>query len=197
MSAKLSKIAPIAVVSGILGYLCWPYFDDPAADKKSKTSAKTEALASLLSPAPAGDVRADIFEIPQAIGPSAAKKMPTAGNKTSAANRATTANRRIDDFKNFALTGTYVAGDNRYAVINGTLYAEGEQVTATGRGAKSAPSMYKVARVEIDKVVLSCEGQTKELHYADTSLTPTGAMAKQATTAVDTPKPMERSSERH
>ena len=131
MQAKLSKIAPIAVVAAILGYLCWPYLDDPASGK-SKAAAKTgEPLANLLNPKPAGDVRADLFEIPKVSGPlAAAKKTSTS---TSAGQRAAgknSASARGDELKNFVLTGTYVAGGRRFAVINGSLYSEGEQLRA-------------------------------------------------------------------
>src|SRR5262245_57794557 len=173
MPTKLSKIAPIAVVAVILGYLCSPYFGDSAPATKPKTSPKaTVSLASLLNPTPAGDVRADLFEIPKVIGPAVAKKpaSSTSASPVSAAKHAASAN--TTDLKNCVLSGTYVAGGRRFAVINGALYAEGEKITSTGRGGKTAFAICTVSRVEIDKVVLSFEGRTKELHYADPSLPP-------------------------
>jgi hypothetical protein len=173
MSAKLSKIGPIAVVAVILGSLCWPYFDDPTPAAKSKSSAKSAApLASLLNPRPAGDVRADLFEIPKIVGPAVAKKPATSTSAGQAAAAKKTASARSDDLKSFVLTGTYVAGGRRIAVINGSLYAEGETITSAGPKAKSAPVVCTVLRVEIDKVVLSFQGQTKELRYADAPVAP-------------------------
>jgi len=172
MPAKLSKMAPIAVVAVILGYLCFPYVDDPAPAKKSKSAAKSaEPLTNLLNPKPAGDVRADLFEIPKAVGPAVAKKSTSTSTSQAAAAKKS-ASSHSDDLKNFALSGTYVAGGRRFAVINGSLYAEGEQITSAGPKAKTAPAICTVLRVEIDKVVLGFQGQTKELHYADPSLPP-------------------------
>jgi hypothetical protein len=187
MPAKLSKIAPIAAVVAILGYLSWPYLDDPAA-AKSKIAAKIgEPLATLLNPKPAGDVRADLFEIPKVIGPTTAKKTSTStsGNPAAAAKKSASAHG--DELKNFVLTGTYVAGGRRYAIINGSLYSEGEQVASSGRGTKSSPAVCTVSRVEIDKVVLSFQGETKELHYADPVAPPDprNKSAGMATSATD------------
>jgi len=200
MQAKLSKIAPIAVVAVILGYLCSPYFGDSAPAKKSKTSAKsTVPLASLLNPTPAGDVRADLFEIPKVVGPMVAKKpaSSTSASHVSAAKSAASA--QNSDLRNFVLSGTYVAGGRRFAVINGALYTEGEQITSAARGAKSAPAICTVSRVEIDKVVLSFEGQTKELHYADPSLPPDpkSKSAGVATSAVIAPAERTRDADVH
>ncbi|HTQ37436.1 MAG TPA: hypothetical protein VMJ32_00310 [Pirellulales bacterium] len=175
MPTKLSRIAPIAVIAGILGYLSWPYFDDPTAISKSKNSDKSAAasLASLLNPSPAGDIRDGLFEIPQSLGAKVAQKASTVAGKSTAAKKGPAADaRRVDEFKNFTLSGTYVAGGSRFAVINGSLYAEGEQITASGKGAKAAHNAYTVAHVDIDKVVLSFQGETKELHYADPLPTP-------------------------
>jgi hypothetical protein len=186
MSAKLSKMAPIAVVAAILGYLCWPYLDDPAADAKSKAATKpAQSLSALLSPAATGNLRSDLFEIPQVATPTVAKKAASPANQVSAAKKATAdAAARADEFKHFVLSGTYVSGGRRYAVINGALYAEGEQIAATGKGAKTA-STYMVSRVEIDKVVLSFQGENKELHYADPVAPPEPRATGIATSAVD------------
>jgi hypothetical protein len=201
MPAKLSKMAPIAAVAVILGYLCSPYFGDSAPATKPKTSPKsTVSLASLLNPTPAGDVRADLFEIPKVVGPAVAKKKPassTSASQASAAKNAASA--KNTDLKNFVLSGTYVAGGRRFAVINGALYSEGETITSTGRGGKTAFAICTVSRVEIDKVVLSFEGQTKELHYADPSLPPDpkSNSAGVATSAVIAPAERTRDADVH
>ena len=173
MPAKLSKMAPIAVVAVILGYLCSPYLGDSAPATKPKTSPKsTVPLATLLNPTPAGDVRADLFEIPKVVGPAIAKKPASSTSASRASATKNAASAQNSDLKSFVLSGTYVAGGRRFAVINGALYTEGERITSAGRGDKVGPDICTVSRVEIDKVVLSFQGQTKELHYADPSLPP-------------------------
>lgn len=170
MSKQLIKMAPIGVVAAILGYLCYPYLDDPTAASKSKNSNTAAAsLATLLNPARAGNVRENLFEIPQVAERPAPKKATANADKLAAAKKAADA-RSVDIFKTFVLSGTYLTSGHRYAVINGSLYAEGEQIEASGKAAKAAhTAACTVSHVDIDKVVLSFQGQTKELHYSDKS----------------------------
>ena len=49
MSKKLIKMAPIGVVAAILGYLGYPYLDDPTAASKSKNSNTAAASLALRS----------------------------------------------------------------------------------------------------------------------------------------------------
>src|SRR5262249_51335457 len=59
------------------------------------------------------------------------------------------------------LNGTYVRGDRRMAVINGAVYTEGQTISPA-----SAGRAVSLARVDVDRVVLSVDRMTSELAYS-------------------------------
>jgi len=172
MSKKLSKFGPLAAVAGTLGYLCWPYFDDPTAAIKSKAAAKSaEPLASLLAVKAAADVRPDLFEVPKGLTrPAARIATGGAGGKSGSAKKGASSTGTMEAL---VLNGTYVAADARYAVINGSLYSEGDQIVLAKSGKPGGnlgaepPEACTLKHVDVDKVVLSFQGKSKELHYAN------------------------------
>jgi len=172
MSSKLTKFAPIAAVAGTLGYLCWPYFDDPTA-AKSKPAKSAEPLASLLAVKAPGDVRPDLFEVPVVEIRKAVKATGSASGKPGSGKPVTS---QKDVKAALVLSGTYIAGDSRYAIINGSLYSEGDQIVPTksgkssGKAAAEAPQTCTLKHVDLDKVVLDFQGKTTELRYSDSAL---------------------------
>src|SRR5262249_49910087 len=81
------------------------------------------------------------------------------------------------------LSGTYVAGDSRYAIINGSLYREGDQIAqaksgkSSGKASAEAPQAWTLKHVDLDKVVLDFQGKTTELRYSDSALPSSGEAA--------------------
>jgi hypothetical protein len=190
-------LVPIGVVAGAMGYFCWSHLDAPAVmapPAKAATKAP-ELTAAMLSPLAAPDLDRDPFappavEVPpepaarelakQAKAMSAPGKPETGAqdNKTPDAG-STASTPRIEGL---VLSGTYVRGDRRMAVINGLLYSEGEQITSAGPTAVAA----SVARVDVDRVILNMEGRHAQLAYAtDESITKDAA--QQASIRSDAP----------
>jgi hypothetical protein len=177
MPSKLTKFAPIAAVAGTLGYLCWPYFDDPTAAKAKPAAKSAEPLASLLAVKAPGEVRADLFEVPVVEIRKAAKGTGSTGGKPGSGKQSTSPR---DAKASLVLSGTYVAGDSRYAIINGSLYSEGDQIASaksgrsSGKAAAEGPETCTLKHVDLDKVVLDFQGQTRELRYSDSVLPSAG-----------------------
>jgi hypothetical protein len=73
MSVRAAKFAPIAAVAGVLGYLAWPYLDEPAGMRNAKDAPKPPELAqSQLSPAPTPPPDRNPFATPESDKPVAA-----------------------------------------------------------------------------------------------------------------------------
>jgi hypothetical protein len=164
-------MAPTAIVAGAFGYLCWPYANDPAAKPEATGVAKAkESLASLLSPPAASDPDRDPFNsqvLPQSANFAAAQG-PASTDVKSQEAKATAAPPRAGEtviattLADLALQGTHIQGSRRLAVINGSVYAEGDEITTSGM--MSGP--YKVVRVFAHRVEVLCDGQAVELTYS-------------------------------
>jgi hypothetical protein len=170
MSARAKKMMPIGIVAGALGYLCWPYADSPVAKPEVTSPAKTiEALAALLSPAAAPPPDRDPFNSRTppasarlATGPDTKKTASTAQGATeTAAPRRATETVVAATLGDLSLQGTHIWGKRRLAVINGSVYAEGDEIKASG----AMTGSYKVNRVFAHKVQVQCDGQAVELTY--------------------------------
>jgi hypothetical protein len=175
MSTRVAKLVPIGVVAGAMGYFCWSHFDAPAVmAPPAKAAAKTpELTAALLSPPAAPDLERDPFapptvEMPPEPAPRAPDKQakattaPGAPATVAQGNKPRQPGAPVQRIEGLVLSGTYVRGKRRMAVINGLLYSEGEQITPVGPTAVTA----SVARVEVDRVIVSMDGRHAELAYA-------------------------------
>jgi len=165
-------MAPTAIVAGALGYLCWPYAEDPAKKPEATSAAKAkEALAALLSPPPAPAPERDPFNsqvLPKSALTAATQQVARSTAATPQETRANVAPPRTTEaaitttLSELALQGTHIQGSRRLAVINGTVYAEGDEIAASG----TMTSSYKVVRVYMHKVEVECDGQAVELTYS-------------------------------
>jgi len=164
-------MAPTAIVAGAFGYLCWPYADDPAAKPEATSAANArETLTSLLSPPAASAPDRDPFnsrtppasaELATAQGAKKTASTAQAATETATPRRATeavVATTLVD----LALQGTHIQGSRRLAVINGSVYAEGDEITTSG----TMTGPYKVVRVFAHRVEVLCDGQAVELTYS-------------------------------
>jgi hypothetical protein len=171
------KHLPIAIVAGGLGYLCWPYFTDPTATATPKEVAKpAETLVALLSPPGLPELPRDPFAAP-ATTPKPGTSYKTGGGLVK------TPTSRANELGDMVLNGTYVAGVSRMAVINGSLYMEGEKVKAP----KNPKANCTLQRVEIDKVVLNVDDKVAELRYLDDLSNSTAKAALVLSAAQGTP----------
>jgi hypothetical protein len=164
-----------------MGYLCWPYLDDPAAPSAFKTSAKlVDVNAALLSPPAAPPLVRDPFAPAAALAsqsahPSAVKAR--SGTPLSAPDRPAAPGKSAPAPAFVApsalvLKATLVRGNHRLAVINDSLYGEGDPI----RLPESTAPVCAVARVTVDNVVLELNGETAELTFPAMNPTRPGAL---------------------
>ena len=159
--SQLKKFAPIGGVAGVIGYLCWPYYDDPSNRPDTNRPVKeARVTAALLSPDAALQLSRDPFASAADSNVSAAPG--SAAGKPSAPSKAAVAP-ITGPPSTMILNGTYVRGNQRIAVINGALYAQGEQIPPEDASVENC----SVVRVDVDKVVLNFNGAPAELRYTN------------------------------
>lgn len=171
MSRQLAKSAPILIVAAFLGYLCWPYVDDPARRLQTANPGKSlEGFAAQLEPAAAPSLDRDPFNsraAEKAARPAVsegAKKAPVTGEtaKVAPASPGTVKTVVAGAPGEFDLQATHLRGDRRVALINGSVYVEGDEIKPSGASAAS----YTVARIYAHTVVLQGNDQTTVLTYS-------------------------------
>jgi len=162
MSAQLGKVTPIALLIGVVGYCCWPYLAAQEAGPAAEGAGKLpEVTAGMLHPVPAAAAGRDPFRSAERVRAPATAKRPA----SSAAQAAKTPAPEADTpqlLGGLRLYATYIRGERRLALIDGSVYAEGEPV----KGARAMAAPFVVVRVDPDKVLLRRLGQTVELRYA-------------------------------
>jgi hypothetical protein len=170
MGSRIAKFAPIGVVAGTMGYLCWPYVDDPALPPAPKAKTATELTAAMLSPQAAPPLSRDPFGSPPPHEkPSIARKTSKKhrDSPSPSANPAVAAGVAPDSVipapSSLVLHGTYVRGGHHVAIINQAVYAEGEQIAPPD----AAITQCRVTHVGVDKVMLDLNGQIAELSYPE------------------------------
>jgi hypothetical protein len=165
MYRRITKSTPILIVGAVLGFLCWSYVDDPAPRPKEvdATAPLKSLVASLFpedSPAPARDP----FDSRGIVRPgkrkkeAAAKTMPEGDSSPAARVPGVAASVPLPHGPgDLALEATHLTGGRRIALINGAVYAEGDDLKPTGK--------YRVARIYPHRVVLESQSETVELTY--------------------------------
>jgi hypothetical protein len=157
MSGRIAKIAPTAIVLAVMGYLCWPYFNEaPDAPDETKENKLPVIATALLSPPPEPAPDRDPFKQPGQTKSAApvAPKPKTPATARSLADAVNTMNGQV-------LNATYIHGERRLALISNRIYAEGEEL----KSQSSTASPLTVARIYPDKVLLRRDGVTLELKY--------------------------------
>lgn len=171
MSRQLAKSAPILIVAAFLGYLCWPYVDNPARRPETAKPGKAlESFAAQLAPAAALSLERDPFNsraVEKTARPAVtegAKKAPVTGETAKEGPASTGAAKTVVAGApgEFDLQATHLRGERRVALINGSVYVEGDEIKPSGASAAS----YTVARIYAHTVVLQGSDQTTVLTYS-------------------------------
>ena len=158
MATSINQSAPIALVTAVAAYCCWPYVGGLGPSSGHGTGTKPEITPALLTPAVEPVAERDPFHLPKkAPAPVAAVQKP---DKPPAAPVTVSAS---DLTSGLVLNATYVRGGHRLAFINGQAYAEGESLT--GPNFKT-PCV--VGKVYPHKILLEHLGQQAELTYSNT-----------------------------
>lgn len=171
MNSRAAKFVPVGVVACAIGYLCWPYLATPSAPPApKKTSEREELTAAMLAPPPFSPLERDPFGVlttdENLTHPShnAFPAFRAQGSLASAGAvpRHSTAY-PADALGGLVLLGTYVRGAHRAALINHSVYTEGDAITLD----EQTGAICRVAAINLDKVVLDLNGQMAELSYPD------------------------------
>jgi hypothetical protein len=189
MELSVAKLVRSAVVLGVVGYCAWPVSKDSGDDKK--VAALPEISATQLAPKSPPPLSRDPFRGPapkKIKKPGATRSKTLANDNTGGAKTgpgavpghgAAVAKGAAavpkDPLTVFVLNATSVRDTNRFAVINGHLYSEGE----TLKGQDSSQPAYVVTKIAAYSVVLGCQGQRVELKYKDAPV-PKAAAARGA-----------------
>jgi hypothetical protein len=175
MSARLKKMGPIGFMACVLGYLCWGYAGDPSAKPPAASDKKLEIPAALLSPTPAPKPTRDPFnsravDISTKIAAQAEKPTTTGASSAQAAAAPPRTPESVIAAAqgDLALQATHVGGERRVALINGCVYAEGDEIKSSGTTTRS----YKVGRISPHRVEVQIEGQTVALTYSSAESKP-------------------------
>ncbi|MBN1591534.1 MAG: hypothetical protein JW888_18615 [Pirellulales bacterium] len=168
MAELINKLAPIVVVAAVFGWCCWPYLFGSDANLATNANPDLSALPnSLLSPVLTPDNARNPFqraiatihssltnEITDPQGAAEGPQLPNAKNETTDATKRASS---------LFLNGTLVHGDQRTAIINGTMYQQGDLLADVAPGHKP----WVVRQILSDKVVIQAGSITKELTFID------------------------------
>jgi hypothetical protein len=159
------------VVMAVLGYLCWPHLGTPSAAQTAKQANKgADLTTAMLSPRVDTAFNRDPFK-----GPSVHIVQPRTSmsrDQLKPASRPTVSKTEAGNLlSGLSLNATMIRGRNRSALINGSIYREGEPLKLAS--ATAVP--LKIAQVYPDKVLLQCADQTLVLTYGTRDSKPAGA----------------------
>ncbi len=168
MSSTIGRMMPSAVVALVVTWCCWPYLDGPGLLSDVRPAGDLPRITpSMLSPSivPAG--RRDPFQ-PPAAPPTAStgsrlppKPGPAAPRPVPAGQKPAAKEQTVDVLSGLVLGATSIQGSRRFALINGRICRQGEELPISG--AAAAP--WVVAHIAADKVLLRHRGQIVELGY--------------------------------
>jgi hypothetical protein len=167
MGVSVNKLAPSAVVVALVGYCIWPSVSELTSPASSPMPPKklSELPASLYAPVmppplaknPWGGKDAEtLFALKNPVQPAETTAETPADN-----DKDKPAKPPINLLAGLTLSGTYIAGGQRLAVINGTVCAAQEDLPP----AVGAVAQIKVAEVLPYSVLLEHDGKTAELTY--------------------------------
>lgn len=165
MSGTLGKLAPTAIVCGLVAWCCWPHLEGSHWATGVQPAAELPRLAGeLLSPQiePAPD--RDPFQPPPVRKPAPPENRQPAEPPPGKVEheRTVVEEAPVDVFSGLALGAIYIRGDRRVALINGRVYQQGQPLVLSVPAAD--PCI--VTEVSAERVLLLHRGQTVELKYA-------------------------------
>jgi hypothetical protein len=188
MNGAIGKVVPTAIVAAIATWCCWPYLDEAAFGEAGAKTYSPQVLHALLAPAIASEPSRDPFHI-VGTAPSlgAPKEREAAGTKASGDSPSTPKNAAPQKDaagvpKGLTLSGTYLAGNRRAALINGRLWEQGQRLELS----KNAAEPWVLAEVSPFGVVIASGGKSFELKYPGPEERPAGT-AKIAEAAAPPP----------
>jgi hypothetical protein len=164
MGEAIGKVIPTAIVAAIAVWFCWPYLDGPEFREVGAKTDSRQALHGLLKPVVAPEPSRDPFraaEIPQTPGkPKGNPAAKSSGDSPSTPKNAGPTS-AAEVLKGFTLSGTWIAGTRRAALINGRLWEQGQRLELS----KDAAEPWVLAEVSPRSVVIASGAKRYELKY--------------------------------
>ena len=169
MGISAGKLAPFAVILAFVGYCSWPSMSELASP--TPPPPQPPKLPELAAPLYAPVMPPPLVKNPWggkdaeslAALRNPAKPVATTAETSADAADGKSAKPPINLLAGLTLDATFIAGDERMAVINGTVYAAQEELPSS---VGAAPQI-KIANVLPYSVLLEHDGRTAELTYRD------------------------------
>jgi hypothetical protein len=161
---RIQRAAPIAAAVTLVACCCWSHLDGSSGSNPAQALKIVKAVPGTLTVSAEPPAERDPFALPDQQSRPAAMTLVGA--------------RRSDELISLRLTGTYLCGKHKLALINDHDYAEGDLIKSN----KESADGLLVTAILPDRVLLRRNGRTLELTYSEKSAT-TAAPAKPAAAA--------------
>jgi hypothetical protein len=170
MPTSITKLAPQAVVLAAALYWSWPALQEcfprgtTVADNAAptKSAGPREFAGASLSPTFLSPSSRHLFLLPGAKRTTMAKSGKPVRHGTTEKGAAEIPSLGL------VLNATCIVGEQRLAIINGHIYKEKESIPRSGDDATSCV----VTSILPHKVLLSCQGESLQLGYANVAAKP-------------------------
>ena len=169
MGGAIGKMVPTAIVAAIVVWCCWPYLEHGGPGEVGANAHSPQITHALLEPTVAPEASRDPFHVvATAKTPGAPKEKVAPGTKASADSRATQKKDAAEMLKGLTLSGTYISGSRRAALINGRLWEQGQRLELS----KDAAEPWVLAQVFPYGVVIQSGAKSIELKYPGPEVKP-------------------------
>ncbi len=129
MSGTFGKMAPTAIVFGLVAWCCWPYLAGPPSATGVQPKADLPRIAGvLLSPEVEPAPNRNPFQPPPAREPDppASEEPGARPPEPGGQEKAVAEKDPVDVLSGLVLGAIYIRGDRRVALINGQLCQQGQ-----------------------------------------------------------------------
>ncbi len=187
MEIPIEKVAPRAIVLAIVAYCVWPSLSALTSQPEvQKPKEAPELTAAMLSPSlpsvpthdPFGGMAVPpwaraVTSEPPSTGSTTKENTPDrspakAGETVETADiaKGMSPGKHAEPLPTLSLKGTYIAGQQRLAVINDHIYRQQDPLQLPDA---SAPK-YVVSEIHSDRVLLKSPDKTVELKYSNPNI---------------------------
>jgi hypothetical protein len=160
--AYVNKLAPLAIVLAVAIYCILSGTEGSGLKSEAKQAAKLPTFTEeLFSPKFPPFSKRNPFYLPGTEPTAIVQSVPT--DKKAVDDKAAGANAAKDFFASLTLNATYLAGEQRLAIISGQIYKQKDKLK------QQNPSIppFVVAQILPYEVLLECEGKTLHLRYSN------------------------------
>jgi hypothetical protein len=169
MGGAIGKMFPTAIVAAIVVWCCWPYLEHGGPGEVGANTHFPQITHALLEPTAAPEPSRDPFHVVTIANTLGAPKEEVApGTKASADSRSAQKKDAAEMRKGLTLSGTYISGSRRAALINDRLWEQGQRLELS----KNAAEPWVLAQVFPYGVVIQSGAKSIELEYPGPEVKP-------------------------